>query len=450
MIELLLLIIALVLVFVCGLFVMAEFALVTVNRSVVEKHAGHGDVAAGRVLSALTSLSTQLSSAQVGITITNLAIGFLAEPAIASFLLNPLASIGVSEALVPAIALIAGIALATVVTMVFGELVPKNIAISRPLDAAKFVAPFLLTFTYLIRVPIRLINRSANAILGIFGVETQEELASARSADELLSLVKRSAEKGTLEPATATLLERSLTFGEQTALDVMTPRVQVEAVHQDLPISELLGQAKKTGTSRFPVYNENIDDITGIVHIKNALAVDRKERDNTPVATIMRPPVFVPSTVELEPLLVSLRNGGLQMAVVVDEFGGMDGIITMEDVLEELVGEVRDEHDMDEKSVVVKKDGSFVVSGLLRPDELAESIGIFLPEEDDVETLAGLFIHHFEKIPTIRDHVTIRAIDESGTELDAQLRVTHMDGNRIDRLRLHVARRSTDSSKDAL
>ena len=440
MIELLLLGIALILVVLCGLFVMAEFALVTVSRNTVEKLASHGDTSAGRVLEALKSLSTQLSSAQVGITITNLAIGFLSEPAIASFLREPLTNIGVSEAAVPAIALATGIALATIVTMVFGELVPKNIAISRPLDAAKFVTPFLLTFTHIIRVPIRAINNSANAILGLIGVETQEELASARSADELLSLVKRSAEKGTLEPETATLLERSLTFGDQTAIDVMTPRVQVEAVQQDTVVAEILDQAKQTGTSRFPVYDETIDDITGIVHIKNALAVPRMKRQFTTVKEIMHSPVFVPSTVELEPLLISLRNGGLQMAIVVDEFGGMDGIITMEDVLEELVGEVRDEHDAAEKPVITKKDGSFLISGLLRPDELAETIGIFLPEEDDVETLAGLFIHHYGEIPSARDNVTVRAIDESGTALDAELTVVRMDGNRIDRLRLRVSK----------
>lgn len=447
MIELLLLGIALILVGLCGLFVMAEFALVTVNRTTVEKLANKGDEAAVRVLIALKSLSTQLSSAQVGITITNLAIGFLSEPAIASFLLGPLTSIGISETAVPAIALALGIALATIVTMVFGELVPKNIAISRPIASSKFVAPFLLTFTNIIRLPIRAINNSANAILGLFGVETQEELASARSADELLSLVKRSAEKGTLEPETATLLERSLTFGEQTAIDVMTPRVQVEAVQQDTPITEVLEQSRKTGTSRFPVYDETIDDITGIVHIKNALAVPREKRQTTPVSEIMNKPVFVPSTVELEPLLVSLRDGGLQMAIVVDEFGGMDGIITMEDVLEELVGEVRDEHDAAEKPVITKKDGSFVVSGLLRPDELAETIGIFLPEEDDVETLAGLFIHHFGHIPSAKDTVTVRAIDESGTKLTAELTVTLMDGNRIDRLRLQLHKHGIDEAE---
>ena len=436
MVELVLLGVALLLVAICGLFVMAEFALVTVNRVHVEKAVSHGDAGAERVREALTTLSTQLSSAQVGITVTNLAIGFLAEPAIASFLHEPLTSIGIHEAAVAPLALTLSIVLATVVTMVFGELVPKNIAIARPLAASKFVAPFLLGFTHMIRLPIRAINGSANAILHWFGIEAQEELASARSADELLSLVRRSAEKGTLAQETATLLERSLTFGDQTAIDVMTPRVRVHAVQQDATVAAALELARQTGVSRLPVYGESMDDIVGVMHIKHALAVPRTNREDRRVRTIMRPAIFVPSTAELEALLVSLRDGGLQIVVVVDEFGGMDGIITMEDILEELVGDVRDEHDPTGPAVIAKKDGSYSVSGLLRPDEIAEAIKLFLPDEDDVETLAGLFIHEYGQIPKVRQSVKVAAVDETGTALAVELTVLKMDGNRIDRLRL--------------
>lgn len=448
MLEMVLLGIALLLVIVCGLFVMAEFALVTVSRSKVERLAARGDQAAGRVLAALQTLSTQLSSAQVGITITNLAIGFLAEPAIASFLLSPLTALGVPEGAVSPLALLLGIALATIVTMLFGELVPKNIAIARPLAASKFVVRFLLGFTAVIRLPIRAINSSANAILRRFGIEAQEELASARSADELLSLVKRSAAKGTLAPATATLLERSLTFGEQTAVDVMTPRVRVEAVGADTTTSDVLNLARQTGISRFPVYGDSIDDIRGIVHIKDILRLARDERTMTPAAQVMQTPVFVPSTIELEPLLQVLRGGSLQMAVVVDEFGGMDGIITIEDVVEELIGDVRDEHDSTQPSIITKRDGSYVLSGLLRPDEIAESIGIFLPDEAEVETLAGLFIHHYGQIPRVRATTTVQAVNATGDVLEAVLIVTRMDGNRVDRVRLHAMPRTDEHDGD--
>ncbi len=440
MIELVLLGIALLLVALCGLFVMAEFALVTVNRSTVEALARTGDAGAKRVLEALSTLSTQLSSAQVGITVTNLAIGFLAEPAIAFFLKGPLTALGTAEAVVPAVALTLGIIIATVVTMLFGELVPKNIAIAQPLEVSKFIARFLLAFTAMIRLPIRAINGSANAILGRFGIETQEELASARSADELLSLVKRSAAKGTLEPETATLLERSLTFGEQTAVDVMTPRVRVHAVAAGTTVAEMLEVAQATGVSRLPVYGENLDDIKGVVHIKQAFGVPRGKRRAAQVDAIMQPAVFVPSTTLLEPLLASLRADGLQIVIVVDEFGGTDGIVTIEDVLEELVGEVRDEHDPTGAPIIARKNGSYSVSGLLRPDEIAEYIHVFLPDEDDVETLAGLFITQFGSIPKARDSVMVPAVDSSGDPLNVELTVLKMEGKRIDRLRLTMHR----------
>lgn len=415
MIELVLLGIALLLVLVCGLFVMAEFALVTVNRSTVEELARTGDAGAKRVLEALSTLSTQLSSAQVGITVTNLAIGFLAEPAIAHFLKGPLTTMGVAEAMVPAFALTLGIVVATIVTMLFGELVPKNIAIAQPLESSKFIARFLLAFTYMIRLPIQAINGSANAILGRFGIETHEELASARSADELLSLVKRSAAKGTLEPETATLLERSLTFGEQMGVDVMTPRVRVHAVAADTTVAEMLKVAQATGVSRLPVYGENLDDIKGIVHIKHAFGVPRSKRSTVRVDKIMQPAVFVPSTTLLEPLLASLRTEGMQMVIVVDEFGGTDGIITIEDVLEELVGEVRDEHDPASLSIIARRNGSFSLSGLLRPDEVAEHIHIFLPDEDEVETLAGLFITKFGSIRSLATRLWCRQLMRAET-----------------------------------
>ena len=436
MIELALLFVALLLVFACGLFVMAEFALITVNRSTVERLAKKGNKAAEGAAYALSTLSTQLSSAQVGITITNLAIGFLAEPAIAHFLEAPLASMGISEAVVPGVALTCGIALATAITMIFGELVPKNIAIAKPLGAALRIQKALLPFTKFIRGPLRLLNGGANLILKRLGVEPQEELASARSADELLSLVRRSAEKGTLAKETAIMLERSLAFSNQTALDVMTPRVKMKAIHVDATITEALQLAKSSGLSRFPIYGRNTDDIVGVMHIKYAFGVPRADRGNTTVRQIMCPPVLVPSTVELEPLLRALRQGGLQMAIVIDEFGGADGVVTIEDVLEELVGEVRDEYDHSAPSIRKLSDHSWLLSGLLRPDEIAEELGIVLPDEDEVETLGGLFIHHIERIPKAKDTVRLPAVNEDGQTLDVLLTVERMEGNRIDRLKL--------------
>lgn len=438
MLELIFLIISLILVIACGIFVMAEFALITVNRTKIERLAESGDNKAKSILDAITGLSTQLSSAQVGITITNLAIGFLAEPAIAHFLKGPLLSIGLAESVVPQASIITGIAIATVFTMLFGELIPKNLAITRPLASAKLIVGPLLFFTRLMRYPIKLLNLSANAILRLVAIEPQEELASARSADELVSLVRRSALKGTLAKETATILERSLAFGDQTALDIMTPRVQVKALDAGSTVSDMLDLARETGLSRFPVYNDSLDDIIGVAHIKNAFVMTPARRKTTKVAKIVSEPVLVPSTIELEPLLEALRHGGLQMAIVIDEFGGMDGIVTIEDVLEELVGEVRDEHDTTRPDIVKKSASSWLVSGLLRPDEIAEQLQIALPDEEGVETLGGLVTSKLERIPNPKDFADIPAIDASGNPITVTLRVQKMDANRVDRILMTV------------
>ena len=437
MIELLLLLISVILIIICGLFVMAEFALITTNRSKVERSAEKGDRQAQGILHALTTLSTQLSSAQVGITVTNLAIGFLAEPAIAHFLESPLKSVGVPDDFVSEISIIIGIALATCVTMVFGELIPKNIAIAKPMASARLILRPLLTFTRVMRLPIKVLNDSANLILKQFNVEPQEELASARSADELVSLVRRSAVKGTLAKETATMLERSLTFGDRIALDIMTPRVRVKSLPEDAIVDEVLQLARTTGLSRFPVYKEGIDNIVGVVHIKHVFGIPPMQRKDIKIKQIMQPPVLVPSTIELEPLLAALRQSGLQMAIVVDEFGGIDGVATIEDVLEELVGEVRDEHDHTRPDIQKVK-GGWLLSGLLRPDEIAEQIEVVLPDEEEVETLGGLIVQQLERIPKVKDEVNVPAIDSDGTPLTARLIVQKMEGNRIDRVHLEV------------
>ena len=436
MIEIVLLITSVLLILACGVFVAAEFSLIAANRTTVERLAARGDSRAKGVLKALTTLSTQLSSAQVGITITNLLIGFLAEPAISAIIRPWLQALAIPEAVVTTLAVLIGLLLATALTMVFGELVPKNIAIAKPIATAKRVQGPLLFFTSAMRWPIRLLNSSANVFLRKIGIEPQEELASARSADELISLVRRSAEKGTIPRETAIMLERSLNFGDLTALDVMTPRVRVKALPKDVFVSDVFELAKQTGLSRFPVYGQSLDDVVGFVHIKHALAVARAQRRTTALSTIMRPPILVPSTIELEPLLENLRAGGFQMAIVIDEFGGMDGLVTIEDLLEELVGEVHDEHDRIRSDIRLMSDGTWLLSGLLRPDEVGEELGIFLPEEEEVETIGGLMLHHLEKIPGVGEWAELRCVDRKGSEMIALLTVERMDGRRIDRIRL--------------
>jgi CBS domain containing-hemolysin-like protein len=438
MIEVLLIVVALLLVAACGAFVAAEFAFVTVDRASVERAAETGDPKARGALVALRSLSTQLSAAQLGITVTNLVIGFLAEPSIARVIDGPLQSVGLSQTAAEGVALVIALALATTFTMVFGELVPKNLAIARPLATARAVQGFQRGFTRSTAILVRWFNGIANAILRRLGIEPQEELASARSAEELASLVGRSAEQGTLEQETATLLQRSLAFGERRAADVMTPRARMRSVRAEGPVLSVLREARASGRSRFPVTAEGTDGVVGIVHIKHAMAIEHERRGSVPVADVMAPPVVVPSSVELDPLLATLRAGGLQMAVVVDEWGNVDGIVTLEDLIEEIVGEVRDEHDDRDESIREEADRRWSLSGLLRPDEVARAIGIVLPEDEEYETLGGLLSVRLGRVPRVGDVLELDTEDVERRPVHLTLTVIGVDGLRVDLIRLEA------------
>ena len=440
MIEILLLAVALGLVLACGVFVAAEFALVTVDRAAVERAASEGNRAAQGVQSALRSLSTQLSGAQVGITVTNLAIGFLAEPAIAQLVDGPLEAAGVPETAVRPIAIGIGLFLATATTMVFGELVPKNLAIAKPMATAKATQALQRGFTTVMHYPIRVLNGSANAIVRRLGIEPQEELRSARTSAELASLIRRSAKQGTLDTETADLMQRSVAFGGRTAGEIMTPRVHMDSVEANAPVADVIELARATGHSRFPVVSGENDNVVGAVHVKNAVAVDFDKRRSTRVRSIMVVATVVPETVRLDPLLELLRTEGFQMAVVVDEYGGTAGVVTLEDVVEEIVGDIADEHDQLGSRVRRRRDGAWSVSGLLRPDEVASATGISLPEHDDYDTIAGLFLQLLGRMPEPGDQVVVPLpvrVDEEGEPLEeeeAVITVERLDGLRIDRL----------------
>lgn len=448
MIEALLIAISLGLVVACGAFVAAEFAFVTVDRATVDRSAEEGDRGARGVQAALRSLSTQLSSAQLGITVTNLAIGFMAEPAIARLIDGPLESSGVPGGAVRGVSVVIALVLATSFTMVFGELVPKNLALARPLATARAVQGFHRGFTSAMRVAVRLLNDAANALLRRLGIEPQEELASARSPDELSSLVRHSAKEGTLEEETAALLERSLAFGERRAPDVMTPRSQVHWLRVDEPVICVLETARKTGHSRFPVLERDSQDVVGVVHLKQAMGVPHERRRSVPVSAAMVPPLLVPTALELDPLLDQLRRGGLQMAVVVDEWGNVDGIVTLEDLVEEIVGEVQDEYDQRDGRIRREAENRWSVTGLLRPDEVVEQLGLVLPEDDDYDTLGGMIADRLERIPTVGDCIEVDAHDDQRTQQVAALTVLAMDGLRVDRVRLEVRRSAGDGDGD--
>jgi len=441
MTEWLLLAGSLLLVLACGMFVAAEFAFVTVDRHQVEREAAGGDAGAAGVQTALRSLSTQLSGAQVGITVTNLAIGYLAEPAIAQLVDGPLEAAGLPAGGVRPVSIALALALSTFLTMIFGELVPKNLAIARPMATARATQAFQRGFTAANKLPIRLLNGSANAIVRRLGIEPQEELRSARSFTELASLIQRSADQGTLDHETADLMERSVEFGTRTAGEIMTPRVRTTSVEAGDRAAAVIELARQSGHSRFPVLDAE-DSVVGTVHVKHAVALSVPERSTTRIKHIMAKHIRVPDTMRLDPLLALLRQDGFQMAVVLDEYGGHAGIVTLEDVIEEIVGDIADEHDRLGARARQRRDGSWLLSGLLRPDEVEDLTGVELPEDEAYDTVAGLVVQTLGRIPATGDVAEVAVPERSDTEelreRLATLTVLHMDGLRVDRLVLRM------------
>ena len=438
MIEVLLLLVAVILIAACGAFVAAEFAFLTVSRPDVVAAADAGDRRSRGVLTALRTLSTQLSGAQVGITVTNLAIGFIAQPSIATLVEGPLTGIGLSEGAAVTVSIVLALVLATGLTMIFGELVPKNLAISKPLATARAVQGFMRAFTTSTAHLIRFFNGTANAILRMFGIQPTEELASARSAEELAELVRHSAVKGTLAAETAEWVQRTLAFGDRRARDVMTHRGQMTTVQVDAPLSELIEVAKSSGHSRFPV----VDDadgarVVGIAHVRRGLGVPFEQRTIARVAAVMVPPVFLPDSIELDDLLDTLSDGNLQIAILIDEFGDTTGLVTLEDLVEEIVGEVHDEHDTDEPAPEQQPDGGWVLPGGMRPDEATDITGVPIPESEDYDTLAGLFLVTKGRLAELGDVVAVPVPAGPHTpSFTLDLEVTEVEDHRIEQIRI--------------
>ena len=390
-----------------GVFVAAEFSLVALDRSGVQRAVDAGDTRARRVLHSVTWLATQLSAAQVGITLTTLVVGYLAEPSLGSLLTGPLTALGLSEGAVETAATTLALALATVFSMVFGELVPQFLGLSAPLRTAKAVALPVQAFAVVARPLIALLNGSANIVLRAIGITPREELSGARTPQELASLVRRSAEAGTPDLGVAQMLTRSLVLGERTAADVMTPRVRCTGVERTDSAESVVALARRTGHSRFPVIGRDWDDIEGLVHLKRVVAVPRSRRPDVPVSALMVPHASVPETIRLTPLLQQLRAAGLQVAVVVDEYGGTSGLVTLEDVVEEIVGEVRDEHDPSRSAGHRLPDGSWTVPGLWRPDEALDRLGVPVPDSAGYETLGGFVMARLGRVPRVGDLVEL-------------------------------------------
>jgi CBS domain containing-hemolysin-like protein len=408
-------------------FVVAEFALVTVDRAEIDRRADRGERSARTVRRALRALSFQLAGAQLGITISALLTGYLAEPALAR-LLDPALRRIAGDA-TDRIDHLVALAVATLFSMLFGELVPKNAALARPMPAALWSVGGLRGFTRITGWLVRLLNNTANWLVSRIGVQPQEELASARSPEELGLLAAISARAGALPTETAMLLQRTIRFGDKRAAEAMTPRVDVVALRSDATVAEMIKEVVQTGHSRFPVYVETLDAVTGVVGVTDALGVPLPERATTTVGTVAREPVYVPESLDLDGVLAALHAGGADLAIVVDEYGGTDGVVTVEDLAEELVGEIADEFDVSETTGVeltAPDEPAHLVDGVLRSDELAEQTGFRLPE-GPYETLAGFLMARLGHIP-----VAGETVDENGWEFT----VVEVERRRIEQVRV--------------
>lgn len=387
-----------------AIFVAAEFSLVALDPASVDRRAQAGDRAARGVSRALQQLSAQLSGAQVGITLTTILLGYTTQTSLVkifSHLMSDLAG----QALATSIAVAVSLILVNAFSMVFGELIPKNLALAKPLAVAGRVTPLQLGFTTLFKPVIWVLNTMANRVIRVFGVEPLEEASSARSASELAALVRYSAEEGTFDPHTATLFTKSVGLGRLCAQDVMTNRGRMATLPETASAEDVIDLARETGHSRFPVIGEDSDDVVGIVHLRRAVAVPYERRHLVPVTSqsLLTAAPRVPETVKLAPLLVELRETGLQMAVVVDEYGGTSGLVTLEDVVEEIVGEVADEHDFRRRGIRSLGTDSWLIDGTLRPDEINDRINIRLPDDGPYETLAGLVLSELGRMAQVGD-----------------------------------------------
>ena len=399
-----------------GLFVAAEFALVAVDRSQVAVEVERGSRAARMVDGILHRLSFSLSGAQLGITLCSLGLGVLSEPVVAPVLEPIFGPLDHSTAVTASV--VAALLLTTVVQMVVGELIPKGVAVARPLPTSLAMAAPFGFFVTIFRPVIVVCNAAADGLLRLVGLEPAEELHTVRSRDELHRLVQTSHEGGTLVLQAADLLDRSFRFREKTAADALTPRMEIEALPIDADAGDLLDASERTGLSRFPVTDGDLDDILGVVHVKDVLGIDPARRRSAPLRELVRPVAMVPESSELGDLLLQLQDESGQFAVVLDEYGATAGIITLEDLVEEIVGDISDEHDPAGTEPLVRRwQGAHLLSGRLHPDEVEEACGFEIPH-GPYETLAGFVLERLGSIPSVGDGFTERGWSLEVSEMD--------------------------------
>jgi len=382
-----------------ALFVAAEFALIALDPSKLEVQAEKQPRRARMVQALLDRFGFHLAGAQLGITVSSLILGFIAQDALGSVieLIPGLERSGTMGAIV-------ALVLATILQMVFGELVPKNLAIAQPNSVAMTLAPIQRVYAMVAAPIISLFDGVANLLVRRLGIEPTESLHPGRSRDDIAHLIVSSGESGSLEAGESVLLRRSIRFGEKDAADVLVPRPDMVILDLGGSIADLRAESSRTGHSRFPVCGEDLDDIKGVVDVRDIFTIEPGERWAKPISTIVRDVLVVPESRELPELLADMNQSRSRIAIVVDEHGGTAGLVTLEDLFEELVGDIADEYDIAAPVTATLRAGAYDVDASLHSDELLDAVGVEIPD-GPYETLAGFVLSEFGRLPSVGESV---------------------------------------------
>ncbi|MER7505132.1 hemolysin family protein [Nonomuraea pusilla] len=420
-----------------GYFVAQEFAYVGADRLALSQQAAAGDRKAAKAVQVMERLSFMLSGAQLGITVTALVVGFIARPALAELIAPALTAAGLPEGVVDGAALGVGFALATVVQMVLGELAPKNLALARPEQLARALAGSTLVYLAVAGPVVRLFDTAANRLLRAVGIEPVEELHHGATLEELGHIIGESEAHGHLPGSQADVLERALAFSDHTAEEVMVPRVEVIAVNAAATVSDLDGLVAVHGHTHYPVLGGTLDEVAGLVSLRDVAAVPPERASTTLVRDVARDVLVVPFSVSLPDLAAQLHRRGEEVACVVDEHGGLAGLVTWEDIAEELVGEIADENDAAAPKLVRQGDAWELDAGL-RIDEIALETDLELPDEDEYDTLGGLILHRLGRFATPGDVITVDlpATLDPGAPTHARIEVRTLSRHVPERVRV--------------
>ena len=408
-------------------FVAAEFGLVGSRRTRLDEMARAGNAKARLARRAVQHLDRYISATQLGITLASLGLGWIGEPALAgliegafSWLPGALATIATHG-----VASVIAFMIITVLHIILGELVPKAVALLYPEAVSTWVTAPLMGFAWVMAGPIAVLNGAANRLLRVLSIDPPGETERLHSPEEIRMLVEQSTEGGSLLQEDARLLEGVFEFSEKTAQEVMTPRTQIAALNADLTIEEAADQVAVYGRSRYPVHTESLDDIIGVVHAKDILAALRAKPGQT-IRVILRPPLFVPGTREVEDVLADMKRLKTHLAIVLDEYGGTAGLVTMEDLLEEIVGPIYDEYDPQDRAGPLE--GAPRLDGSLPISEFNTQFGAAL-DDTDYTTIGGYIFGQLGRLPRPGDRVTVGPFT---------FEVIEMEGRRVKAVRLHA------------